>query len=426
MKRRSFLAAVGATGAVATLAACGGDSTTEPDNGAGTELTPDTEGTLTMFYWDKNQTPTVDANIKRFNETYPKIKVTTSIAAYRDYWTKLRTQAEGDQLPDVFWMNGPNIQLYASNGMLAPLDDLADVDWANYPQALVDLYTVDGVHHGVPKDYDTIAVFANKKLFEDAGVALPTGVWTWEEHNAAARQLAASGVYGLVGTIGSADGQGSYYNTIAQAGGYIIKDGKSGFADENSIRGLKFWSDLVADGTIPSLQVMSDTTPSTLFANGQAGMFWGGSWMVAAFAEQMASLDDVIVLPLPKDTQQGTIIHGLSYVASAKSQNLAAAKALVQSMTTKEAAETEATNGTAIPAFNGTQQAWVDGKPGMQLDVFTTGAEEYSVAYPVSKNTAAWNDLETQLLPDAFAGKVPMEEAAKQLAEQMDALLAKE
>lgn len=425
MKRRSFLATVGATGAAATLAACGGDSSPQP-GGGDAELTPDTEATLTMFYWDKNQTPTVQANIDRFNETYPNITVTTSIAAYADYWTKLRTQAEGDQLPDVFWMNGPDIQLYASNGMLAPLDDLTDVDWSNYPEALVDLYTVEDVHYGVPKDYDTIAVFANKKIFEDAGVALPTDGWTWEEHNAAARQIAASGVHGLVGTIGAADGQGSYYNTIAQAGGYVIKDGKSGFADEASIKGLTFWSDLVADGTIPSLQVMSDTTPTTLFANGQAGMFWAGSWMVGAFAEQMESLDDVIILPLPQDQQQGTIIHGLSYVASAKSTNLAAAKALVQAMTTQEAAEAEAANGTAIPAFNGTQQAWVDGRPGMQLDVFTTGAEEYSVAYPVSKNTAAWEDLQSQILPDAFAGNVPMEEAAAQLAEQMDALLAKE
>ncbi|MFT3888884.1 MAG: sugar ABC transporter substrate-binding protein [Arachnia sp.] len=425
MKRRSFLTAVGATGAAATLAACGGDTKPSGDGG-GAELTPETTGELTMFYWDKNQTPTVDANIKRFNEKYPKIKVTTSIAAYKDYWTKLRTQAEGDQLPDVFWMNGPNIQLYASNGMLATLDDVKDVDWGNYPKALVDLYTVESKHYGIPKDYDTIAVFANKKLFADANVELPTDGWTWEQHNDAARKIAATGVYGLVSTIGSADGQGTYYNTIAQAGGYVIKDGKSGFGQPEAIRGLKFWSDLVAEGTIPSLQVMSDTTPTDLFANGKAGMFWAGSWMVAAFAEQMASLDDVIVLPLPQDKQKGTIIHGLSYVASAKSKNMAAAKALVTAMTTKESAEAEAANGTAIPAFNGTQQAWVDGKPGMQLDVFTKGAEEYSVAYPVSKNTAAWNDLETQLLPDAFAGKTPMEETAKKLAEQMDALLAKE
>lgn len=424
MKRRSFLTVAGLAGAAVSLSACSGGDT-EP-GGQGGELTADTTAELTFFYWDKNQTPTVEANIAAFNKQYPNIKVNTSIAAYKDYWSKLRTQAEGDQLPDVFWMNGPNIQLYAGNDMLASIDDLTDVPWDKYPQALVDLYTVDGSHFGIPKDYDTIACFINKTLFEQAGVAIPTDGWTWAEHNDAAKKIAATGAHGVVSTVGAADGQGSYYNTIYQAGGYVIKDNQSGFADPKSVKGLQFWADLIADGSMPSLQVMTDTSPTVLFSNGQAGIFWAGSWMVQPLLEDLKDPAEVIVVPLPKDETQATIIHGLAYVASAKSKNLAASKALVQAMTTEEAAKTEAANGTAIPAFTGTQQAWVDGQPEWNLGVFTTGADEYSVSYPVSKNTAAWEDLQLQILPDAFAGKTPMEEAAKNLAEQMDALLAKE
>lgn len=58
--------------------------------------------------------------------------------------------------------------------------------------------------------------------------------------------------------------------------------------------------------------------------------------------------------------------------------------------------------------------------------MFTTAAEEYAVPYPVSRNTAAWNQLEADILTPAFAGEVPMAQAAEQLAEQMDALLAAE
>jgi multiple sugar transport system substrate-binding protein len=46
------------------------------------------------------------------------------------------------------------------------------------PEALVKLYTYDGKHYGVPKDFDTIGVFYNKKIFKDAGVELPTADWT--------------------------------------------------------------------------------------------------------------------------------------------------------------------------------------------------------------------------------------------------------
>ncbi len=212
MNRRSFLAGIAALGVAGTLAACSG----QPGQSAGPAATldPNTEAQLTLFYWDKSQTPTVEANIAAFNQKYPKIKVTTSIAAYRDYWTKLRTQAEGDQLPDVFWMNGPNIQLYASNKMLAPIGDLAGVDWAKYPKALVDLYTVGGVRYGVPKDYDTIACFVNKAIFAKAGVPVPTNGWTWQEHADAAKKIADSGAgHGVVGPIVN-DGQSTYYNRL--------------------------------------------------------------------------------------------------------------------------------------------------------------------------------------------------------------------
>lgn len=133
MKRRTFLAAASVLGIAPALSAC----SSQTSQGSAESLSKDTEAELTLFYWDKAQKPTIEANIAAFNKEYPKIKVTPSVAVYKDYWTKLRTQAEGDQLPDVFWMNGPNFQLYAGNGMLAELDDLQDVAWDKYPKALV-------------------------------------------------------------------------------------------------------------------------------------------------------------------------------------------------------------------------------------------------------------------------------------------------
>lgn len=422
MKRRSFLAGAAGISAALGLSACGG----ETEQGA-TTLDEKTEAKLTLFYWDKAQTPTVEANIKAFNEKYPKITVTPSIAVYKEYWTKLRTQAEGDQLPDVFWMNGPNIRLYASNGMLASLDDMQGITWTDYPEALVKLYTVDGKHYGVPKDFDTIACFINKKIFEQAKVAIPTGEWTWADHRAAAKAIADSKIaHGAVIDVGASN-QSSYYNSIAQAGGFIIDGKKSGYDDPKTIAGLQYLADMIAEGSTPSLQVMSDTKPDQLFKNGQAGILWGGSWLVKPIREEMAgAAENVVVVPLPKGEKAGTIIHGLSYVANAKSPNLAAAKELVRFMSDKAAAEREAKNGTAIPAYNDTQGPWLEQAPSWNLKVFTEGAKSYSVAYPVSKNTSAWAEKEAEILSPAFSGTVPMEQAAKKMAEQMNELLSKE
>ena len=136
MDRRGFIGA-----ALAALAVAGCSSSEENESDVSPSADSKTSAELTLAYWDKNQTKTIEQNLKSFAKKYPNIKIKTNLAGFKDYWNKLRTQAQGNELPDVFWMNGPNIQLYAANGMLAPIDKItgAGVKWSNYPKALDDL-----------------------------------------------------------------------------------------------------------------------------------------------------------------------------------------------------------------------------------------------------------------------------------------------
>ncbi len=112
-----------------------------------------------------------------FTQENPNITIDVQLTPWETYWTKMKAAATGGAAPDVFWMNGPNYQLYATNGVLAPLDEkIAEdkVDLSAYPKALVDLYTVDGKHYGLPKDFDTVGLWYNKELFDAAGVATRT------------------------------------------------------------------------------------------------------------------------------------------------------------------------------------------------------------------------------------------------------------
>ena len=372
------------------------------------------------------------ANIKSFNAKYPKIKIQTNLTAYADYWTKMKTQAQGGELPDVMWMNGPNIQLYASNNMLEPLDSITSkgVDWKNYPDALVTLYTYDGKHYGVPKDYDTIGVFYNKDLFKQAGVEEPKADWTWDDFHDKAKKISdwgkSKGIYGCATTI-NGDGQGTYYNTIAQAGGYVIKDGKSGYDDPKSIEGLQCWADWIKDGSVASAKIVTDTKPDVMFENGKSAMFWSGDWMASQLAADLKGKEDKFgVIDLPKKEKKGTIIHGLAWAVSQKSKNKAAAIALAAHMSSKEAQEVEAKNGTAIPAFNDTQDAWVKAFPKWNMQLFIDAANDYAVTYPVSKNTDVWANKEADILVPAFDGSTTVKAAAKQMADFMNAELAKE
>jgi len=428
MDRRGFIAGA----ALATLAIAG-CSSSKKDAGSGTaSIAPDTSAELVLAYWDKNQTRTVKENIKSFNKKYPNVKVTTNLAGYEDYWKKLRTQAQGNELPDVFWMNGPNIQLYAGNGMLAPIDKVTDagVKWSDYPEALVKLYTYDDKHYGVPKDFDTIGVFYNKKIFKDAGVELPTADWTWDDFHDKAKKISdwgkSKGIYGCATTI-NGDGQGTYYNTIFQAGGFVIKDDKSGFDDPKSIEGLQCWADWVKDGSVASPKVITDTKPSQMFKSGKSAMYWSGDWTASELAEEFKGHEnDYDVVVLPKKDRKATVIHGLGWVVSARSANQAAALALVAHMGSKQAQETEARNGTAIPAFHGTQDPWVKAFPQWNCRMFVDAATTYAVTYPVSRNTSVWADKEADYVNPAFSGEMPVPETARKLATFMNDALAKE
>jgi multiple sugar transport system substrate-binding protein len=414
--RRAALALAGTAALMMATAACGSGGNSGSDD-------PNAKVTLSYAIWDKNQVPAMQQLASAFTKENPNITVDVQLTPYETYWTKLKAAATGGAAPDVFWMNGPNFQLYATNGVLAPLDDF---DAGNYPKSLVDLYTVGGKRYGLPKDFDTVGLWYNKSLFDAAGVKYPDDSWTWETFKAAAARLTdkAKGRYAIAANLSSA--QEYQYNTIYQAGGYVISpDGKtSGYADPAAVQGLKFWTDLIAAGQSPDLKTMTDTAPLDLFESGKTAMYYGGSWDAAEFTSNSNTKSKVDVAVLPKGVKRATIIHGLADVIAAKTPHKAQAWKFVQYLGSRPAAEVEAKAG-VIPAFNGTQQAWVQAHPELHLQAFLDELD-YAVPYPVSRNTAAWNELETTYLTPAWNQRQDVSSAAGKLATAMNDALAKE
>ncbi|MET1051611.1 MAG: sugar ABC transporter substrate-binding protein [Mycetocola sp.] len=426
--RRRIIAGVAAAAGLVLVASGCSSSAGPSDASEYSAPDKDLKASITYGLWDQNQVAAIEENIEAFNEEYPNIEVNVNVTPFAEYWTKLQTQASSDTLPDIFWMNGPNIGLYASNGQLEPISgavEAEDIDPANYPESLVDLYNVDDVQYGVPKDFDTIGVWTNKALFEQAGVERPTEDWTWEDFQTTAAEIStALKAEGIYGGAGGMDGQTTYYNTILQAGGSVIDDGKSGYASDGSQAGIQFWTDLIASGGSPSIQQLTDTTADQWFTSGKLAMYWGGSWFRSALTDTDLAAD-ITVLPLPAGDEQATVIHGVSNVVSAASENKQAAQAFQVFLASEEAQQQQGDAGAMIPAYTDTQDAFTASMPDANLQVFLD-AVDYSQPLPVSNNSAAWNALETELLPQAFSGERPVEEVATELAEKMDAALAEE
>lgn len=406
-------------------AACGGDGGGSAGGGGGGG------GNVTLSYalWNQDQAPVMEQLAAAHEKANPNVNVEIQVTPFGEYFTKLQTAIQGGGGPDVFWLNAPNLALYAANEAVLPLTERAqedNVDLSAYPEALVELYQREGELYALPRDFDTIGLWYNKELFAAAGVKPPDDSWTWDDVRTAAKKLTdpAKGQFGIAAWL--TDQQG-YYNTIAQAGGYVVsEDGKtSGYDEPETIAGLKFWTDLIADGSSPSHQQMTDTEPKQMFQSGKVAMFYGGSWQAVSFQATPEIGTKIDVAPLPAGEQETVIIHGLGNAINAQTDHADAAWDFVRFLGSKEAAEISAKSGIVIPAYEGTQEAWLNAFPEYNVQVFLDQVET-ATPFPVSQNTAEWQALEKKMLVPAWTGERPVQEAATELAEGMDKILAEE
>ncbi len=417
--RKSVVAAV--VGVALTATACGGGGGGGGEGGGSARLA--------YALWNPDQAPIMEDLAKEFQKEHPDIEVSVQVTPFDQYFTKLQTAIGGGSGPDVFWLNAPNMALYASNDAVLPLTERIkedDVDLGAYPKSLVEIYTREDELYALPRDFDTIGLWYNKKLFDAAGVDYPTDDWTWDDVREAARKLTneQKGVYGVAAPL---DTQQGYYNTIAQAGGYVVsEDGtESGYDDPKTIEGLRFWPDLIQEGVSPTHQQMTDTEPKQMFQSGKVAMFYGGSWQAVSFRNDPAIANSIDVAPLPAGEEDTSIIHGLGNAINVNTKNKDAAWEWVKFLGSKQAAQMTAESGIVIPAYEGTQKGWLDAFPKYKLQAFLDQVDD-ATPYPVTANTAEWQELERQLLPAAWTGKRPVEDVAKELAAEMDRVLAEQ
>nr|WP_243274905.1 sugar ABC transporter substrate-binding protein [Streptomyces albus] len=367
---------------------------------------------------------------KEFERTRPGVTVEVQLTPNATYWTKLRTACSGGSAPDVFWMNGPNFGLYAENGQLLPLEtegDDAVLDPADFPSDLARLYRWKGTQYGAPKDFDTVALWFNKELFDRAGVDHPDEKWTWQDLIDNAQRLTdrRRGVYGIGAPVRA---QENYYNSIPQAGGWVLsKDRKhSGYSDPETLEGLRLWIDMIHRyRASPSLQQLTDTDPTQMFQAGKLAMTYECSYNAATFWADPALRSKIGVAPLPRGRRRASVIHGLANVVYARTPHPELARDFVRFMSGKHGSLIQAEHGTAIPARNGTQQPWADAMPTFDLKVHLD-AVAYAVPYPISTNTAAWSHKELQLLSRAWSGNESLESVSRALTKAMNQLLAQE
>ena len=101
-----------------------------------------------------------------------------------DYTTKLITQASAGTAPDLIWVSDINTRLLASKGLLTPLEQYYEqvgFDSSDVYESMLRCGQYGGKQYMIPRDYNHVVTYYNKKLFDEAGVEYPKMGWTWEE-----------------------------------------------------------------------------------------------------------------------------------------------------------------------------------------------------------------------------------------------------
>ncbi|MCL2248801.1 MAG: sugar ABC transporter substrate-binding protein [Oscillospiraceae bacterium] len=369
------------------LVACGnGDTSADADGPS---------GNITVFFWDGNQTPAMENIMALLDDTAPNVNVELTQIPWGQYWPAIQIALASSNEPDVFWSHPVNSVEFVPAGLMEPLDYFIErdgIDMSIFPQGAVDMFTFDDVIYAIPKDFDTVALFYNRAIFEAQGVDTPTDNWTMDNLRDVSIALTEGSTFGF---IAQAWLHGQVYPWMLSNGGTILSSDGTFFdlySPENIEAVQWLYDAMYVHGFSPDGPSQIETDPVSQFLAGNIAMISTGAWNVGWFYETLGS--DLGVAALPVSRQPASIISTVAISMNPRSENKDAAWEVIRLFTMEESAPAQAMF--AIPAIVGTQHYWVNNFPGLNLQVFidavdfATPNQIPSVAAP--EQTAVFDD----------------------------------
>lgn len=418
MKRTAPLAGVGIVAAAAlTLTACSGSST----GGASTDPSEEITITYSNFISNGGNEENLQRIIDEFEAQNDGITVEVTTLPYADYFTTLQTDLAGGTVADVFDIEYANYAAYQASGVLAPLEG---VDTNVYESSLADAYATDGTQYALPSSFSNVVLFYNADLFDAAGLDYPTADWTWEDEAAAARELTdeAAGVWGNYQPISYHE----FYKTVAQAGGEFLNEDGTQVAF-NSPEGVAAATWLVGKSgtTMPTAEQGAGTPDfdSGLFADGNLAMWHSGIWMFGALADADFTWDIAVE---PGDSQKASAMFSNAVAVSPASDQAEAAQMFAEFLTSSQTmVEVRLDAGWELPAIADESQlsAYLEMSPPANRQAVFDSLDAVALAPSVGDSQAEMQDIVTEELTEAAAGRKTVEEALNSAEERVNALL---
>ena len=130
---------------------------------------------------------------KAYMAEHPNVKINITVLENEAFKTKLATQIQSGDVPDLFqsW-GGATMAQQADAGALKDITaDIASWKDTVNPGAM-SIYAYNDKQYGIPWDMGMIGFWYNKALFEQAGITAPPT--SWDEYLAAVKKLKDAGI----------------------------------------------------------------------------------------------------------------------------------------------------------------------------------------------------------------------------------------
>lgn len=294
MKKKILSLVMVAAMAASILAGCGsGDGGSKPaETGAAnaeTSGSADSGETITLKVFSNlpdrktGQGLVEQTIIDDYMAENPNVKIEVEALDEEAYKTKFKAYSmEG--MPDVvnIWGQPAFLDEVVAAGVLAELnpDDYADY---KFIEGSLNGFTYDGKLYGLPRNTDVAVFFYNQKMFEDNGWSVPT---TYDELLALAGTIKDAGIIPLAMDGGDGWPMAVYLSDIlfkltgSDCSGIISNAVSTGdFTDPNIVKATELLKQAADAGLFQNGYDSQDyATAQNLFTNGQAAMFYMGSW----------------------------------------------------------------------------------------------------------------------------------------------------
>jgi multiple sugar transport system substrate-binding protein len=434
MKKALGAAAIAAA-AVIALSAC--TSGAQPASGSS-----DASGTISYWLWDANQLPAYQKCADDFHKANPTITVNVTQTGWDDYWTNITNGFVGGNGPDVFTDHLSKYGDFVKNNQLLSLDDAVKNDNVNlgqYNKGLADLWVgQDGKRYGLPKDWDTIALFYNKDMLAKAGItADQMGSLSWnpadggsfektiahltvdkngkrgDEAGFDKNNVAVYGL-GLDGSSGSGMGQ-TQWSWLTGTTGWNYTDknpwGTHFNYDDPKFQNTITWFHSIIDkGYMPKLETVVGANMADTFAAGKSAINAQGSWMIGQYFGYKGVNVGIAPTPTGPDGKRASMYNGLADSINAATKNPAAATKWVEYLGSPACQDVVASKAVVFPAVSeAADKASAAFKAkGIDVTPFTQQVKDGTTfLFPITENAAKVDGIMKPAMDAVFSGQAP-------------------